>query len=139
MTNTGSPRQRKVRARMDAAKAFDLAGDMEEPLANLGRIARSLRLLISAANDGSENVADALYLLADLADEASEKVENIRCEIWQRTWGYRYPDREQKEEEPWDAELITRMEATLRDQKEARRKLDEARAKNIHSSEGKAA
>lgn len=93
MTNTDSPRQRKLRSHMNAARAFDLAGDMEEPLADLRRVAKTLWILIGSP--GKKDTTDTLYLLANVVDEAAKRAEELRCEIWRGTWGYRFPTREQ--------------------------------------------
>lgn len=70
-----TPRQRKLRAQTDGAKAFEAASDMDDPLADLRRVAQSLHLLVTAAVGADDGVCDALYLLANTAGDAVERAQ----------------------------------------------------------------
>ncbi len=73
----------------DAAGAVAIAAELEGPLQEIMMASAAMRII--ADTDGlEENVAAALYGLLGTLDGATKSAEDMRKQIFHKTWAYRH-------------------------------------------------
>ncbi len=73
----------------DAAKAYDIASDMEDGFGKLEGASQAI-LCIANGNGIEEGVGSALHVLGELIKELTHELDEQHAAICRHTWAYRY-------------------------------------------------